>query len=97
VTRHPEELPHSVSVFSLYRAEPVYHDPEGAWGREEENEDGSYVWRSRSRCGLVSYSEKVKADGSLAYSSTAETRIPARHAVCFARPCLRCFPEMRES
>src|SRR5205823_5310475 len=44
------ELPWAVTFFSLWRTEPVFHNPHGEHGRDP---DG--VWRSRARCGRLRF------------------------------------------
>lgn len=92
---HPSELPWRVSFFDLDAAVPIYHDPDGASGREHEQEDGSYKFRMRTRCGLVMYEDEVDASGKCVHDQTWDERIPGRHAVRFGKPCLRCWPEIK--
>lgn len=95
---HPTKLPyHGVSfLLSALSDEPVYHNPDGPYGREVELEDGSYVFRLRSRCGRVLYQESVRSDGTIVATQDFDERVPAGRAIRFGKPCFQCWPEIRE-
>jgi hypothetical protein len=84
------DLPTIVEIIDVYARTPVFHVVDGY----ENGPDG--YWRTLTRCKLTCYEEYPIRDTGRTYTHDhVRASLPARHAVGFARPCTRCWPELR--
>lgn len=79
------QLPGTVTIFDLDARRPVYHS-----APYERARDCPDSWERRTLCGVLVHRHVYETDAAEHHG----VGVPARHAVRFARPCRRCWPEL---
>lgn len=82
------DLGYSVEIIDIDAAVPIFHRSHGWIDRDK-------GWRTKTKCGLTMYEETPLENGNYYATNHVRASLHPRHAVKFARPCTKCWPELR--